>query len=204
MWTSKNQLALMGIVAHYLDGKAWRNQSRLIALRKIDGAHSSENMAAYLSEVVNEYEIIGKIGFFTLDNAESKDSCLRNFLRTSDPTITDEAIKAHRIRCFGHVVNLVAKAFLFSKNVEAFEQEHLVNVALAPQMQEREAWRKHGAVGKLHNLATLIRRTPQRIELFKRIFQHQEPGFEDCHWDGKAQNLGIIVATRPDGTPRWT
>ena len=199
MWTSENQLALMGIVAHYLDGKAWRNQSRLIALRKIDGAHSGENMAAYLPEVVNEYEIIGRIGFFTLDNAESNDSCLRTFLRTSDPTVTDEVIKAHRIRCFGHVVNLAAKAFLFGKNAEAFEQEHLVNVALAHQMQEREAWRKHGAVGKLHNLATFIRRTPQRIEFFKRISRHQEPGFEDCQWNEKTQNLGILV----DNATRW-
>lgn len=159
MWTSENQLALMGVVAHYLDGKLWRNQSRLIALRKIDGAHSGENMAAYLSDVVNEYEIIDKIGVFTLDNAESNDSCLHTFLRTSDPTVTDEAIKAHRIRCFGHVVNLAAKAFLFGNNAEAFEQEHVVNVALDHQAQEREAWRKYGAVGKLHNLATFIRRT---------------------------------------------
>ena len=168
-------------------------------MRKINGTHSSENMATYLSEVVNEYEIVGKIGVFTLDNAESNDSCLRTFLRTSDPTVTDEVIKAHRIRYFEHVVNLTAKAFLFSKNAEAFEQEHLVNIALAHQMQEREAWRKHGAIRKLHNLATFIRRTPQRIELFKRISQHQEPGFEDGQWNKKTQNLRILV----DNATRW-
>ena len=199
MWTSENRLALIGIVAHYLDGKGWRNQSRLLALRKIDGAHSGENMAAYLSEVAIEYDIVGKIGFFSLDNAESNDTCLRTFLRTAHPTSTDAGIKAHRIRCFGHVVNLAAKAFLFGNNAEAFEQEHIVNVALDQQMQEREAWRKHGAVGKLHNLATFIRRTPQRIELFKRISRHQEPGFGDSGLNEKTKNLGIIL----DNATRW-
>ena len=139
IWTSDNHLALLGIVAHYLDGKTWRNQSRLLALKEVKGAHTGENMAAYLTEVVDEYEIVDQMGFFTLDNAESNDACLRIFLRTSFPSLSDEAIKTRRIRCFGHVVNLAAKAFLFGTNAEAFEVEDAVNVALDRQMEQRQA-----------------------------------------------------------------
>ena len=199
MWTSENQLALLGIVAHYLDGKKWKNQSRLLALKEVEGAHSGENMTAYISEVVNEYEITDKIGFFTLDNAKSNDICLRIFLRTCLPDITDEAIKARRIRCFGHVVNLAAKAFLFGKNADVFEVEDALNVALDRQMEEMEAWRKHGPVEKLHNLGTWIKRTLQRISLFKQISLHQVEGFQNSVLDEKTKDLGIIV----DTVTRW-
>jgi len=114
-------------------------------------------MTAYPSEVVNEYDIVGRIRFFTLDNAEFNDTCLRALLHTFHPTITDEVIKAHRIQCFEHVVNLTVKTFLFGKNAESFEQKHIINVALDQQVQERKAWQKHEAVRKLHNLTTFIR-----------------------------------------------
>jgi hypothetical protein len=58
---------LLGIVAHYLDKQTWKNQSRLLALKEVDGAHTGENMAEYVSRVVDDYEISDQLGFFTLD-----------------------------------------------------------------------------------------------------------------------------------------
>ena len=190
MWTSDNQLALLGIVAHYLDGKKWKNQSRLLALIELEGSHSGENMAAYVSKVVEEYEITDKIGFFTLDNAKSNDTCLQTFLRTCLPSITDKTIKTRRIRCFGHVVNLAAKAFLFGQNADAFEIEDNINMTLGKEIEEKRAWRTHGPVGKLHNLATWIKRTPQRMRLFKQI------SLNVSVLDDKTKYLGIIVGCR--------
>ena len=80
MWTSENKLALLGVVAHYLDKTTWKNRSRLIALRRITGIYSGENMASHLLEVAQEYEITDKLGFFTLDNAGTNDTCLHTFL----------------------------------------------------------------------------------------------------------------------------
>jgi hypothetical protein len=173
MWTSENGMALLGIVAHYLDGTTWKNQSRLISLKRIRGAHSGENMVSYLLDVVQEYEITDCLGFFTLDNADSNDTYLRTFL----PSLTDDELKTRRLRCFGHVLNLSAKVFLFGKNADAFEVEHAVNTTLDRELEEREAWRKYGLIGKLHNICVWVRRSPQRKELFARISNLQEPDF---------------------------
>jgi hypothetical protein len=36
-------------------------------------------------------------------------------------------IKARRMRCYGHTLNLVARAFLFGKDAESFELESDIN-----------------------------------------------------------------------------
>jgi hypothetical protein len=65
--------------------------------------------------------------------------------------------KARRGRCFGHILNLAAKAILFGKNVEAFEQQ--LSGAEALSDAEHQLWRKNGPVGKLHNLVAAINRS---------------------------------------------
>jgi hypothetical protein len=150
------------------------------SFKKVDGDYSGENMAFYVFKVINNYDITDKIGFFTLDNARSNDTCLQTFLQTAFPDITDDGIKTRRIRCFGHVVNLAAKAFLFGKNPDAFEIEDAINKALERHLKESEAWRKHGPIKKLHNIATWIKRSPQRIALFKKNLSTSKGRVSTC------------------------
>jgi len=42
LWTSLNHLALLGIVAHFVDSTGYLNRA-LLALREIEGVHSGEN-----------------------------------------------------------------------------------------------------------------------------------------------------------------
>jgi hypothetical protein len=199
MWTSDNKLALLGVVAHYLDKTTWKNRSRLIALRRITGIHSGENMASHLLEVAQEYEISDKLGFFTLDNAGTNDTCLHTFLAACQPNVTNDEVKSRRIRCFGHVLNLAAKAFLFGKNADAFEVEDNVLRTLGHELEHRDAWRKYGPVGKLHNVIVFIRRTPQRKELFQSVCNLEEPGFDDMLLNEETQKLGVLQ----DNATRW-
>ena len=46
---------------------------------------------------------------------------------------------SHRLRCFGHVIHLVATAFLFGRDAE-------------PMAENREEWRDCGCLDKLHNI----------------------------------------------------
>jgi hypothetical protein len=117
-------------------------------------------MAEYVSKVVDDYEISDQLGFFTLDNAPLNDTCLIIFFRAFFPTITNDEIQIRRIRCFGHVINLAAKVFLFGNNPDAFEAEDVVLRALERYIEKSIAWRKHGPVRKLHNLGTWIRKSP--------------------------------------------
>ena len=75
LWTSPNALAMLGIVAHYMDNLG-KNYTVLIGLRRLRGPHSGENMAQLVIEIIVEYDIADKIGCFVLDNASSNDTCV--------------------------------------------------------------------------------------------------------------------------------
>ncbi|KAG7403453.1 Acyl-coenzyme A thioesterase 8 [Fusarium oxysporum f. sp. rapae] len=102
------------------------------------------------------------IGYFTLDNAENNDTAM-------------EVIGAklgfdgrlRRGRCFGHTINLSAKALLFGKNADAFEQQ--LSGAEALSDTEYARWRKRGPVGKLHNIVVDVRISHRLIYLFKEV-----------------------------------
>ena len=61
-------------------------------------------------KILKEYGIERKIGYFTLDNASNNDTCMQelglelNFNH-----------KFRRLRCAGHMVNLLATQLLFGK-----------------------------------------------------------------------------------------
>ncbi|XP_044718780.1 transposase-like protein [Hirsutella rhossiliensis] len=71
-----------------------------------------------------------------------------------------------RLRCIGHIINLVVRAVIFGSN--------------------------KGAIGRLHNLATYIRRTDQRRQALRRL-QTELAG------DDAIFTLEIVV----DGKTRW-
>ena len=115
MGVRHNKLVLLAVVVHCVDMTTWKNLSRLIALRRITGLNSGGNMASHLLKVAQEYDVTDKLGFFTF----------HTLLSACQPTVTNDEVKACRIRCFGHVLNLAAKAFLFGKNSDAFGRRRI-------------------------------------------------------------------------------
>ncbi|EKG08903.1 transposase-like protein, partial [Macrophomina phaseolina MS6] len=84
-----------------------------------------------------------------------------------------------RIRCHGHVVNLIVQAFLFMHSQEAVEAackqiEELDEASYDMDMIEAWkrskglGWREMGPLGKVHNIAIHIRANDYRYNLFKR------------------------------------
>lgn len=92
-------------------------------------------MASLLTKIVDEFEITDKFRFFTLDNADSNDTCLQAFF----PNATPHNLKKRRLRCWGHILNLMAKAFFFEKNADAFEVDQDANIELKRVENELEA-----------------------------------------------------------------
>lgn len=43
----------------------------ILALKELDGAYSSKNQAASIIEVINDYRIASKVGYFMIDNASN-------------------------------------------------------------------------------------------------------------------------------------
>jgi hypothetical protein len=165
MWTSPNSMSMIAIVAHYVShtGEA---KDCLLGLKRVLGTHSGENMARSTTAIIEDYELVDRLGYFMLDNIKSNDTCVREILAKLRPDLDP---KKRRLRCFGHIVNLAAKAFLFGKDPEAFEVEADSYARLQQEDKELEAWRRLGPIGKLHNVVVYIRKTPQRREAFMKL-----------------------------------
>ena len=113
-WSSRSGVGVLSVVAHFVDeiGRAW---TLPIGLPEIYGSKTGENIAALLSGVLERYNITYKIGFLIGDNASPNDRAI-NLLATRCGWNAGE----RRIRCSGHILNLVAKAIVFGDGLSLF------------------------------------------------------------------------------------
>ncbi|KNB18731.1 hypothetical protein FOXG_22350 [Fusarium oxysporum f. sp. lycopersici 4287] len=219
LWTSPNRHAVMAVMAHFLDRQG-KHQSRLLALRRQLGCHSGENLAVTLGQVVREWKIEDRVGTVISDNASSNDTCLLNFYGDLDAEMSLVDIRARRMRCYGRILNLVARAFLYGEDLEAFEADFQTN-SLNPEdkgdsqiFQQAESqvfnflgrheddlrhWRKKRLVGKLHNVVKFIRSPPQRSELFKKISRENDEAQEYLLAGESTAELEVVM----NNDTRW-
>jgi hypothetical protein len=173
LWTSPNSMAMNGVIAHYLT-KDLIARSLLIGLRRVEGTHSGENIAITVIQVLKDFEIEQKIGYFVTDNADNNNTCVAEICKQ----IGLSRPKTRRLRCFGHIINLAAKAFLFGDFDQVFDLDiddaHSVKLEICHEKELLAFWRKRGAIGKLHNLVIWIRKTPQRRQAFMKLGQGEE------------------------------
>jgi hypothetical protein len=161
--------------------------SILLAFRNLLGPHSGENIAASVQEVVQEYEIQSSLGCFVLDNVYSNDTAVETLGKAYKWPKNEH--KQRRLRCIGHVINLVAQAFLLGEKQEVFEQA----LAKAEQGEDEEdkgtkLWQLCGPIGKLHYTVVFILRAPQRRQAFKR-------GSDECE--------ATDLVPKRDNSTRW-
>ena len=69
---------------------------------------------------MREWDIVEKWGVCVADNAENNDTACRALVRDLRP---GEPEGVRRARCFGHIINLTAKAFIYRKKAEGFITE---------------------------------------------------------------------------------
>ena len=168
LWISPNSTALLGVIIYYLN-KDLQARSLLITLKEVDGSHSGENMAAIILPVLREFCIDNRIGYFISDNMTSNNLAIQALYRE----LKLINLTARRLRCLGYIINLSAKAFLYSKEEGSFDFK--VNKISKIKFDLRQAfkflmfWCKKGPIGKLHNLIIWICATPQRRKAFKKI-----------------------------------
>lgn len=116
-WTSKEGTNYVAVVAHFLDKKN-KLQTALLNLWPLKGPYTGENIAKVLSTVIESYDIPATVGFFIIDNANNNDTCIKE-LAKQYPTVTQQS----RLRCVGHILNLIVKALLFGQGVSKLEKE---------------------------------------------------------------------------------
>ena len=165
LWTSPNCYAMISIYGHFINQQGER-RTQLLAFRRLYGNHSGENQADIILEVINEYDIGHQIGFFVCDNAKSNDIAVAEVLKTLFPKMKAKHVKGRRLRCFGHITNLCARAILLGKGAGKAITEMERKVAKGGLEAVDGFWRARGVVGRLHNIVRYIRWTPQRREAF--------------------------------------
>ncbi|CEJ95185.1 hypothetical protein VHEMI10682 [[Torrubiella] hemipterigena] len=201
IWSSPNHRSFLAIVAHFVNLEKRQLQKALLALRELEGAHSGEAIAEAFLQVIDLYELRGKIGYFTLDNAYNNDTMIRAIAEACkfDP--------AHRrLRCNGHIVNLAIQAFLFGKNKDASDEAIRQTSQLSCKEQEGDAgraesataWRQYGALGMLHNLVVWIRSSTQRYQAFLLVAGRMIPQDNSTRWNSWYRMVHVAIALRSE------
>lgn len=116
-WRANNDvLDLLAVVVHYLRDD-YKLYNVVLALYDTLGSHTSANIADHLFDVLKNYQISGnQIAYFVADNATNNDKALQLLSKrvTLDPVES-------RLRCAGHIFNLVCTAILFGVDSDALE-----------------------------------------------------------------------------------
>ena len=184
LWTGDNKRNYLGVVAHWIAPDGGLNTA-LIALSRLLDAHSGANQAVKIFEALERYHITDNTGCFMMDNARDNDKLMDNLAQK----LPDFNPKACRLRCAGHIINLIVKAALFSKGVSKL-QRALVG---ASDEETFKLWNETGAIGKAKNLTVYINRTDQRRSAFKA-----------CQSIGASEDDPIFyLELLTDGGVRW-
>jgi hypothetical protein len=165
LWSSPNHYSMLGIIGHFIDHN-FKARIILLGLKRLIGSHSGENMAQLLIEAIMIYKLAKILGFCVLDNAGDNDTSLRmveKFLLTQGVIWNADS---HRLRCFGHIVSLIAKAFTANKPLK------VVRAKGTPKPPKALWVRPADALSKLHHIIVFITATAQRIEEFTVINQN--------------------------------
>ncbi|KJZ68169.1 hypothetical protein HIM_12437 [Hirsutella minnesotensis 3608] len=189
-WKSGNRHSLYGVTC-FFRGEDSQPRKLVLGVPEVRTRHFGTNIAAEILDVLDAFGIKDRIGYFTLDNAENNDRALE--------VIGGElgfVGSRRRGRCFGHTLNLSAKALLFGHNVEAFEEQ--LSGAAALSEAEHILWRRKGPVGKLHNLVVDVRRSDQLTYLLRSI-QRSEYDMSPDVRTRERKPLDLII----DNDTRW-
>jgi hypothetical protein len=144
-------------MGHFMSARYTIN-SILLAFRELKGSHTGENIIKVLQQVLSEFSISKiTIGTFILDNATNNDTCIN--ILGQGLEWSKEEYKQRRLRYFGHIINLVAQAFIFGAESEIFK-ETLKAYKLELEQGNIKLWELKGPIGKLHYIVIYIRRTP--------------------------------------------
>jgi len=206
LWTGPNRHAYLGPVGHWIDAQH-QLRTGLLGLQRFQGAHTGENQAASFWKVICDFEVQHLIGKFTMDNASNNDTTLVYIAKyLKEIGITNFDPIGSRVRCFGHILNLCVKAFLWGEDINAFERNILLSEpgTIPDEISELPNWRKRGPLGKLHNILLFITRTPQRIVCFEdkvRLHNPHETVFipklgNVTHWSSDYKSLECAFRLR--------
>ena len=107
-------------------------------------------------KILERFEINRRIEYITTDNATNNDIAIAQLVTNFRNVGIEFNAQDSRVRCFGHIMNLVVKGFLWEEDWEAFEGEVNTECEVEEASRSLRTWRKRGPLRKLHNISTWI------------------------------------------------
>ena len=199
VWTTPSNLLTMAICGQFIDLEN-QLQTILLALRTIEGHAGDVQFEEGLLPVLNDYNIVRQIGAIIGDNSGTNDVLCRTFsqhLRIEYPLDPEWIAPQQRIRCLGHILNLVVQAFLFpnekdQKSLASYDEEDQQENEVNKQERARTMRDLLGSLGKLHNIIVHIRSSPQRTKEFSDKAGRRIPLDNRTRWNSWYQMLDAI------------
>lgn len=199
IWSTPSGTPILGICGHFLDSSL-QLRHPLLALRFLPGSHTGVAMAEIIQAVMENFGIVDKWGVCVSDNAENNDTTCKALVEALRP---NESTTARRARCFGHMVNLAAKAFIYGQRFEGFivEAESIATLTTRDQLAvqaEMAHWRQRGSFGKFHNVVKWVRAGTLRRQRFEGLLKgflrpkDDVPLTTDLVVDGKWNSLWVV------------
>ncbi|CAI6012158.1 unnamed protein product [Closterium sp. NIES-65] len=117
IWTGENNVAFMGVTAHYVTSDFQLKQA-VIDFRELKGSHTGDLIADELEEVLREWGLEKMLFAVTCDNAENNSRAMRLLAGVSDarpgsrPRHPPLLSRWRHFRCMAHIVNLAVQAAL--------------------------------------------------------------------------------------------
>jgi len=178
-WRAPNYDEYTAVCAHFIED--YKPVHCLLGFKRVCGKKSGLAVADIITDVIDDYEVGQSLGAFMMDNAKDNDTALKELANRFSINV-DYA----RLRCLGHIINLVVKALLFGEGVSKLERQ----LAGASDDEAFEIWNRKGPIGKLHNLCVYINRNSARRQIFR-----------ECQGDGDSDFRPLQLLG--DGGIRW-
>jgi hypothetical protein len=190
----------LAICAHFTTYDQKR-QKALLALQVVPD-HSGEAQFSVLLPVLEDYGIVQKLGAIIADNAPTNNVLCR-FIETHWRRELGLAWSADqmRIRCIGHIINLIVQAFLFTGLVKIDELESYDEQEKNGQLLFDEAkklqFRLLGPLGKGHNIVVYIRSSAGRTAEWKELAGRMIPMDNRTRWNSWFIMLEVLLKLEP-------
>jgi hypothetical protein len=78
----------MGVVAHYANN-IFKNRIIMIALKRLHEIYFGENIGSLLIEIINNFDLKERLGYFITDNVSSNDTCVYHILISFLPDLSE-------------------------------------------------------------------------------------------------------------------
>jgi hypothetical protein len=214
VWTSEHQLAILGVIGHWIT-PGFDRREELLEFTEIQGPHSGENLAEIVLTMLDELEIAPKLLTITGDNAGNngtlcealQSELLKTYDDKDDPFRMKPLMRFRGresfIPCLAHVINLICKEILVTLKAGSIREAKALLDEIATQREPSFAstHTTKSAVVKIRLLTLWIARSPQRRQEWKKVSPDKQVRYDvDNRWNSTYLMIADAVRLRRELT----